>query len=90
MKAPVKVSPACSRPVAGRQYDNQLAPFTPSLPVTRRRFLARRLPSTLPGGQGNPLAEALMHLIGQGRWLEQEVLVLARGWQAWPLNVTCD
>ncbi|MGL6474794.1 Wadjet anti-phage system protein JetD domain-containing protein [Aeromonas hydrophila] len=41
-------------------------------------------------GHGNPLAETLMHLIRQGWWLEQEVLVLARGWQAWPLNVTCD
>jgi len=86
----VKVSPAGSRPAAGWQYDNQLAPFVPGLPVTRRRFLARRLPSTLPGGQGNPLAETLMHLIRQGWWLEQEVLVLARGWQAWPLEVACD
>lgn len=56
--------------------------------ISRGKTPWRLEPET--GGHGNPLAEALMHLIRQGRWLEQEVLVLARGWQAWPLNVACD
>ncbi|MGY3960063.1 Wadjet anti-phage system protein JetD domain-containing protein [Aeromonas popoffii] len=41
------------------------------------------------GRPGDPLAEALTHLIAHGLWLEQEVLVLARRWQPWPLGVAC-
>ncbi|MCH7350090.1 Wadjet anti-phage system protein JetD domain-containing protein [Aeromonas sp. A04] len=42
------------------------------------------------GRPGDLLAEALTHLIAHGLWLEQEVLVLARRWQSWPLGVACD
>lgn len=36
------------------------------------------------------LAEVLTHLIANGLWLEQEVLVLAEGWRSWPLDVSWD
>ncbi len=42
------------------------------------------------GRPGDLLAEALSQLIAHGLWLEQEVLVLARRWQSWPLGAACD
>ncbi len=38
---------------------------------------------------GKQLEEVLIYLIEKGLWLEQEVLVLAGGWQSWPLDAPC-
>ena len=38
---------------------------------------------------GKQLEEVLIYLIERGLWLEQEVLVLAGGWQSWPLDAPC-
>ncbi|MEV3806379.1 Wadjet anti-phage system protein JetD domain-containing protein [Aeromonas dhakensis] len=42
------------------------------------------------GGEDRLLAEAMTHLVSNGLWLEQEVLVLAEGWQSWQLEVFCE
>ncbi|MDM5088819.1 hypothetical protein OB947_07765 [Aeromonas bestiarum] len=46
-----------------------------------------------PAGQGPLLHGVPRECVSSGAlnlWLEQEVLVLARRWQSWPLGAACD
>ena len=56
-------------------------------PISRGKIPWEEVP--VVSEHGKQLEEIFIYLIEKGLWLEQEVLVLAGGWQSWSLDVPC-
>ena len=70
-----------------RHYARPLIRRLEGQPISRGKIPWEEVP--VVSEHGKQLEEVLIYLIEKGLWLEQEVLVLAGGWQSWPLDAPC-